>query len=156
MNENVNWAIGNADQCARDHAICDGAEVVARVTGRGYPTGLGWHERSAEMAQFIVRACNSHHDLVAVVKDLAFSGKPLTEMVETHGPPSPRQRPHRFDATVIYQREVSFSLGHTPFQSQPHQGRPCHSLLGPAFPSLVIIEDQQHAAITASSVPKGQ
>ncbi len=64
------WQLGkNGDQCARNHAICSGPVVIAKVYGRGYPAGEGWSPESEADAAFIVRACNSHEELLAALED---------------------------------------------------------------------------------------
>lgn len=46
----------NGDDCARDHAICSGPIVIAKVYGLGYPVGKGWSEQSAADARLIAKA----------------------------------------------------------------------------------------------------
>lgn len=51
------WQVGkNGDKCARDHAICADGIVLAKVYGRGYPAGQGWHPQSAADARLISAA----------------------------------------------------------------------------------------------------
>lgn len=46
------WTLGtNGDQCAKNHAICDGATVIAKVYGKGYPIGSGWSPDSEANAR---------------------------------------------------------------------------------------------------------
>lgn len=64
------WALGqNGDKCARNHAICSGPRVIAKVLGTGYPIGEGWSPRSEADAQLIVTAVNHHEVLVAALRD---------------------------------------------------------------------------------------
>jgi hypothetical protein len=51
------WHLGtNGDGCAKNHAICTGSVVIAKVYGRGYPAGKGWSEQSQADAHLIVTA----------------------------------------------------------------------------------------------------
>jgi hypothetical protein len=75
------WALGNAHDAARNHAICAGSTVIARVCGNGYPIGKGWSASSEADARFIVLAVNSHDALLAALKELDFCFRsPLPEM----------------------------------------------------------------------------
>ena len=65
------WHLGNAHNCARGHAICSGASVIARVVGHGYPSGLGWSEASAATATLIAAA----PDMLRALELIAFSGE---------------------------------------------------------------------------------
>lgn len=51
--------VGNAHGAARNHALCDGPVVVARVTGDGYPTGCGWSPDSEGRARRLAAAWNA-------------------------------------------------------------------------------------------------
>ena len=50
------WTLGNAQDCSRNHAICAGPQVIARVLGRGYPPGKGWSEITQANARLIAAA----------------------------------------------------------------------------------------------------
>lgn len=51
------WDVGqNGDSCAREHAIVSGPKVIAKVYGRGYPSGFGWSPGSAADARLIAAA----------------------------------------------------------------------------------------------------
>lgn len=50
------WTLGNAYNCARNHAICNGPMVIARVLGNGYPAGLGWSHESEANARLMSAA----------------------------------------------------------------------------------------------------
>lgn len=51
------WHLGkNGDDCAKNHAICAGSSVIAKVYGRGYPVCSGWSEQSQADANVIVVA----------------------------------------------------------------------------------------------------
>jgi hypothetical protein len=63
------WQLGaSGDKCARNHAVCSGPTVIAKVYGKGYPVGEGWSPRSEADAQLIVTAVNHHDALVAVLE----------------------------------------------------------------------------------------
>lgn len=62
------WALGkNGDNCAKDHAICSDARVIAKVYGNGYPVGSGWSPDSAADARLIAAA----PDLLAALERFA-------------------------------------------------------------------------------------
>ena len=64
------WTLGrNGDKCAKNHAICSGSNVIAKVYGKGYPIGEGWSPQSEADAQLIVTAVNNFDALVAVLED---------------------------------------------------------------------------------------
>lgn len=50
------WHVGNAHGAARDHAICVDHQVIARVTGSGFPIGKGWSAETAANARLIAAA----------------------------------------------------------------------------------------------------
>jgi hypothetical protein len=51
------WHLGkNGDNCAKNHAICSGIIVIAKVYGAGYPASEGWSERSQADANVMVIA----------------------------------------------------------------------------------------------------
>jgi hypothetical protein len=50
------YTLGNARYCARNHAICDGPVVVARVVGNGYPVGTGWSAETEATARLLAAA----------------------------------------------------------------------------------------------------
>ena len=56
------------DQCARNHALCDGPCAVAYVLGAGYPAGIGWSQRTEDLTAEIARRYNCHADLLAALK----------------------------------------------------------------------------------------
>lgn len=61
------WHVGtNGDNCARDHAICDGPMVIAKVYGTGYPFGRGASPQSTANARLIAAA----PELYAALKEL--------------------------------------------------------------------------------------
>lgn len=62
------WIVGtNGDKCAKNHAICAGPHVLAKVYGTGYPIGEGWAPQSQANAHLIAAA----PDLLAALKALA-------------------------------------------------------------------------------------
>jgi hypothetical protein len=51
------WHLGKSgDKCAKNHAICAGASVIAQVVGGGYPIGEGWSERTEANARLMAAA----------------------------------------------------------------------------------------------------
>ena len=63
------WTLGqNGDDCARNHAICSGTSVIAKVYGLGFPIGKGWSPRSEADARLIVTAINNHAALVEALE----------------------------------------------------------------------------------------
>lgn len=64
--------VGNAHGAARNHAICSGALVVARVSGHGYPIGAGWSPESEETAKRLAGAWNATRGITT--DSLAASG----------------------------------------------------------------------------------
>ena len=51
------WHVGtNGDACAVNHAVCSGPIVIAKVYGKGYPTGKGWHPESEADAMLMAAA----------------------------------------------------------------------------------------------------
>ena len=63
------WELGtNGDNCARNHAICGGNSVIAKVYGKGYPAGKGWSAESEADARFIVTAVNAHEEMLAALQ----------------------------------------------------------------------------------------
>ncbi len=50
------WTVGNAYDCAKEHAITSGWRVLARVNGDGYPVGTGWAPESAATAKLMASA----------------------------------------------------------------------------------------------------
>jgi hypothetical protein len=59
MNARILTLGSNGDRCAREHAICDGSRVIAKVYGMGYPIGAGWSPASAADARRLVAAWNA-------------------------------------------------------------------------------------------------
>lgn len=53
------YALGAGYKIPRNHAICDGPLIIARVPGGGYPTGEGWAPESEAMAQRICDLLNA-------------------------------------------------------------------------------------------------
>lgn len=76
------WDVGqNGDSCARDHVIASGPKVIAKVYGRGYPSGFGWSPDSAADARLIAAA----PDLLAAVKFAErLSRATLEDLLERH------------------------------------------------------------------------
>lgn len=66
----MNYTIGNAHNCARNHAICDGSAIVARVVGNGYPTGTGWSAETEATARLFAAAPDLLAALVELQKEL--------------------------------------------------------------------------------------
>ena len=51
----------NGDACAKNHALCAGPIVIAKVYGAGHPRGVGWSPRSEANARRLAacwNACN--------------------------------------------------------------------------------------------------
>src|SRR5437868_3204627 len=67
------WTLGNAHQTAKNHAICAGGQVIARVTGLGYPPGSGWSAESEantklmKAAPKLLEACERAFDEIAAI-----------------------------------------------------------------------------------------
>lgn len=59
----------NGDKCAKNHAICEGTHVLAKVYGDGYPTGEGWGERSEAFARLCAAAPELLEALEAVLQE---------------------------------------------------------------------------------------
>lgn len=62
----MKWHLGNTANCARNHAVCEGARVIAVVVGTGYPIGTGWAPESEAKARLIAAA----PDLLEALKNL--------------------------------------------------------------------------------------
>jgi hypothetical protein len=62
------WSLGQNAESAKNHAVCSQVTVIATVYAWGYPLGKGWSPESQANANFIVRACNSHYDLLDALK----------------------------------------------------------------------------------------
>lgn len=67
--ERLSIGSGAAETCARNHAICDGAAIVARVHGAGYPIGTGWAPQTEALAAEMVRRYNAFGQGCAVLGD---------------------------------------------------------------------------------------
>lgn len=62
------WTLGDSYGAGKGYAICAGPQVLARVVGFGYPTGIGRHLQSDANAALIVRAVNAHAALVEAIE----------------------------------------------------------------------------------------
>ena len=49
----------NGDACAKNHALCAGPIVIAKVYGGGYPMGVGWSPRSEADARRLAACWNA-------------------------------------------------------------------------------------------------
>ena len=55
----------------RGDSICADSQVLARVTGFGYPFGTGQHPASDANAEYIVKACNNYPAMLEALRDVA-------------------------------------------------------------------------------------
>lgn len=79
---------GNASpsaKIARNHAICDGPHIVARVHGGGYPIGEGWSQHTEDLAEAICHRWNVHADMLDFIKQMANFTTPEDEFEDRKG-----------------------------------------------------------------------
>lgn len=55
----MRYTLGQGYKTARNHAICDGPLIVAKVISLGYPIGEGWSPDSEDHARKICSALNA-------------------------------------------------------------------------------------------------
>lgn len=60
--------LGTGYKTAKNHALCNGAVIVAKVQGGGYPIGEGWAPHTEALAAEIAKRFNTHRELLAAAK----------------------------------------------------------------------------------------
>lgn len=75
------WRTGNGRDCAPSHAICEGAAIIARVTGCGYPIGTGWSPQSQGRANLLAAAPRLLNALQTLVRarDISVSSQAVLD-----------------------------------------------------------------------------
>jgi hypothetical protein len=65
------WTLGAGYKIPRNHAVCSGPQIIAKVIGFGYPVGEGWDERSEANARLIAAAPELYKIAVMVVNAIS-------------------------------------------------------------------------------------
>jgi len=50
------WSLGKGYKIAKNHAVCCGPQILAKVNGFGYPISEGWSEESEANARLMANA----------------------------------------------------------------------------------------------------
>lgn len=79
------WTLGTGHGTARDHAICAGPVIIAKVVGNGYPIGSGWWPESAANARLLgasLELAQALEYVIAAFDAPAWDGEELAKSID--------------------------------------------------------------------------